>query len=162
MSPSTAKVDKTTKKTIYERTFKTPDYFIYNPFDPTSLQGWHLDANQRYQEIIPDERGWLWCQSLGFWLGTWEGTIDRETSVWLRFYDAEGNLVLLPEEAEKQRAEAESQRAEAESQRAEAESQRAEAESQRAEAESQRAEAESQRAESLAAQLRALGVEPNM
>jgi Uma2 family endonuclease len=141
MSPSTAKVDKTTKKTIYERTFKTPDYFIYDPFDPTSLQGWHLDANQRYQEIIPDERGWLWCQSLDFWLGTWEGTIDRETSIWLRFYDADSNLVLLPEEAEKQRAEAQSQRAEAES---------------------QRAEAESQRAESLAAQLRALGVEPNM
>jgi Uma2 family endonuclease len=169
MSPSTAEKDKTTKKTIYERTFKTPDYFIYDPFDSASLQGWHLDANQRYEEIIPDERGWLWCQSLGLWLGTWEGTIDRESAIWLRFYDVEGNLLPLPEEAEKQRADEaaqqannERQRAEAESQRADSERQRAEAESQRAEAESQRAEAESQRAEILAAQLRALGVEPNM
>ncbi len=169
MSPSTAKKDTTTKKTIYERTFKTPDYFVYDPFDSTSLQGWHLDANQRYEEIIPDERGWLWCQSLGLWLGTWEGTIDRENAVWLRFYDVEGNLLPLPEEAEKQRADEaaqqadnERQRAEAESQRAEAESQRAEAESQRAEAESQRADSERQKAEILAAQLRALGVEPNM
>ena len=55
--------------------------------------------------------------------------------------------------------EAEQQRVEAEQQRAEAEQQRVEAEQQRAEAEQQRAEAE-QRAASLAAQLRALGVEP--
>jgi hypothetical protein len=35
---------------------------------------------------------------LGLWLGTWEGTIDRETAIWVRFYDVAGNLVLLPEE----------------------------------------------------------------
>ena len=155
MSPSTAKVDKTTKKTIYERTFKTPDYFIYDPFEPTSLQGWRLDANLRYQQITPDERGWLWCQSLGLWLGTWEGIIDRETSVWLRFYNPEGNLVLLPEEAANQKADEAVQQAEAEKQKADEAFQRAQAES-------QRAQAESQRAEILAAQLRALGVEPNM
>jgi hypothetical protein len=39
------------------------------------------------------------------WLATWEGTIDRETAVWLRFYDQAGNLVLLPEEAANARAE---------------------------------------------------------
>jgi hypothetical protein len=59
----------------------------------------------RYQPIVPNEQGWLWCQTLGFWLGTLEGTIDRETAVWLRFYDEAGNLVLLPEEAERQRTE---------------------------------------------------------
>jgi len=37
-------------------------------------------------------------------LGTWQETIERETAVWLRFYDSEANLVLLPEEAERQRA----------------------------------------------------------
>jgi hypothetical protein len=35
-------------------------------------------------------------------LGTWEGTIDREPAVWLRFYDEAGNLVPLPEEAAEQ------------------------------------------------------------
>jgi hypothetical protein len=35
-------------------------------------------------------------------LGTWQGTIDRETAVWLRFYDQDGNLVPLPEEAAQQ------------------------------------------------------------
>ncbi|MBD2312778.1 Uma2 family endonuclease [Desertifilum sp. FACHB-1129] len=105
MSPSTAAKDIGEKKTIYEQTFRTPDYYVYDPFNPESLQGWHLDANQRYQPLETNEQGWLWCQRLGLWLGTWEGTIERETAVWLRFYDSQGNLVLLPEEAERQRAE---------------------------------------------------------
>lgn len=99
MSSSTAIVDTGMKKDIYERVFRTPDYFIFNPFDPNSLQGWHLDSSQKYQPLVPNEQGWLWCASLGFWLGTWSGTVDRETAIWLRFYDEEGNLVLLPDEA---------------------------------------------------------------
>jgi len=104
LSPSTTKADKGSKKDIYERVFRTPDYFVFDPFDPESLQGWHLNASRRYQPLVPEERGWLWCQTLDFWLGTWEGTIDRETAIWLRFYDREGNLVLLPEEASEQRS----------------------------------------------------------
>lgn len=103
MSPSTAKVDLGAKKHLYDRVFKTQDYFVYNPFDSKSLMGWH--RNSSYREIIPDHRGWLWCATLGLWLGPWAGTIDRETLVWLRFYDADGQLVLLPEEAVQQRAE---------------------------------------------------------
>jgi len=102
MSPSTASMDTGTKKDIYERIFRTPDYFVFNPFDPNSLQGWHLDASQQYQPLVPNEQGWLWCQTLGLWVGTWQGSIDRETAVWLRFYDQEGNLVPLPEEAAQQ------------------------------------------------------------
>lgn len=112
LSSSTAQEDRGRKKDIYERIFRTPDYFIFDPFDPNSLQGWHLDGTLRYQPLVSDERRWLWCESLGFWLGTWEGTIDRHTAVWLRFYDREGNLVLLPEEAAQQQAEQERQRAE--------------------------------------------------
>ncbi|MEQ8464013.1 Uma2 family endonuclease [Coleofasciculus sp. E1-EBD-02] len=102
MSFSTASADTGTKKDIYERIFRTPDYFVFNPFDPNSLQGWHLDASQQYQPLVPNQQGWLWCQTLGLWLGTWQGTIDRETAVWLRFYDQDGNLVPLPEEAAQQ------------------------------------------------------------
>ncbi|GAB4173449.1 MAG: Uma2 family endonuclease [Coleofasciculaceae cyanobacterium] len=119
MSPSTANADTGVKKNIYEGIFRTRDYLVFDPFNPDSLQGWRLDADFRYQPLVPNEQGWLWCETLGFWLGTWEGTIERETAPWLRFYDQQGNLVLLPEEAEHQRAEAEHQRAEAEHQRAE-------------------------------------------
>lgn len=119
MSPSTAEVDTGVKKDIYEQIFKTPDYFVFDPFDPNSLQGWHFDANQRYQPLVPNELGWLWCQRLSLWLGTWEGTIDRETAIWLRFYDRESNLVPLPEEAAQVRAQQERQQAQQERQRAE-------------------------------------------
>jgi len=119
MSPSTAHVDKTVKKTLYERTFHTSDYYVYNPFAPESLEGWHLDAKQRYQPLVANERGWLWCESLGLWLGTWSGSIRREPPTgachWLRFYDRQENLVLLQEEVaeqERQKADQERQRAE--------------------------------------------------
>lgn len=105
ISPLTAEADKGTKKDIYERVFRTRDYFIFDPFDPNSLQGWRLNINLRYQSLEPNEQGWLWCETLGFWLGTWEGTIEREMATWLRFYNSEDSLVLLPEEAAQQRAE---------------------------------------------------------
>jgi Uma2 family endonuclease len=147
LSPSTAHEDIGKKKDIYEQVFRTPDYFVFDPFEPNSLQGWHLDNNQRYQPLVPDERGWLWCETLGFWLGTWEGTVDRETAVWVRFFDESGNLVLLPEEAAQQQAEAAQQQAEAAQQQAEIAQ--------------QQAERERQRADLLAARLRELGENPN-
>ena len=119
MSPSTARIDKGKKKELYQRTFRTPDYFVFDPFEANAFQGWHLQSSGGYQLLEANERGWLWCETLGFWLGTWSGTIDREEAIWLRFYDTEGNLVLLPEEAERQKAESAEQRAESAEQRAE-------------------------------------------
>lgn len=118
MSPTTASNDLGHKKDIYQNTFKTHNYFVFDPFEAESLQGWSLNSENLYESIIPDERGFLWSQTLGLWLGIWEGTIQRETGIWLRFYDSQGNLVLLPSEAEAQRAEAEAQRANAEKQKA--------------------------------------------
>lgn len=171
LSSSTAAIDRGVKKDLYEQVFRTPDYFIFDPFETTSLRGWRLDLARGYQPLVPDDRGWLWCETLGLWLGTWDGIMDREpvtgTCQWLRFYDRTGNLVLLPEEAAQQQAEQASQqaeqaleRAEQEAQRAEQALQRAEQAAQRAEQEAQRAEQEAQRAERLAAQLRALGINP--
>ncbi|MBD2778596.1 Uma2 family endonuclease [Iningainema tapete] len=154
LSPSTAVFDKGKKKDIYEQVFRTPDYFVYDPFNPDSLQGWHLDLSSGYQPLELNEQGWLWCQSLGLWLGTWQGTIDRETALWLRFYDGEGNLVLLPEEA----AQAKAQQAQQEAQQAQQEAQQAQQEAQQAQQEAQR---ERQRAELLASRLREMGVDPN-
>jgi hypothetical protein len=113
MSPSTAQIDTGAKKELYEQVFRTRDYFVFNPFDPDSLQGWSLDAADRYQPLTPNEQGWLWSETLGLWLGTWSGTIIREPAVWLRFYDEAGNLVLLPEEAAQQQLEAAQQQLEA-------------------------------------------------
>ncbi|MBW4660734.1 MAG: Uma2 family endonuclease [Drouetiella hepatica Uher 2000/2452] len=105
LSSSTAKIDQTIKKDLYERIFKTSDYFVFDPFDASSFAGWTLVRNQ-YQPLQHDDRGWLWCESLGLWLGAWQGIVDREPTTgschWLRFYNSAGELVPLPEEAAQQ------------------------------------------------------------
>ena len=158
LSPSTATTDKGVKKELYAKVFKTPDYFVFDPFEPSSLAGWRLDLARGYQPLCPNEQGQLWCETLGLWLGTWEGSIDREPMTgncqWLRFYDAQNNLILLPEEASQKQAEQEKQKAEQEKQKAEQERQRAEQER-------QRAEQEKQRADRLAEKLKQLGIDPS-
>lgn len=115
LSPSTAQTDLTTKKDLYEQIFRTPEYFVWDPFDPAAFAGWRLSGGV-YEPIAPDERGWLWSEELGLWLGPWEGETHRARAIWLRYYDREGYLLPTSEE----QAEAEHQaRLEAE-QRAEA------------------------------------------
>jgi Uma2 family endonuclease len=112
LSDSTAQVDRGFKKQLYQDTFRTPDYFW---FDPNTLEfrGFHLVDGQ-YRDLTTDQRGWLWSEQLQLFLGIQ----DRK----LRFFTPDGQLVLVPQEAmaiEQQNAEAERQRAEAERQRAE-------------------------------------------
>jgi Uma2 family endonuclease len=111
LSPTTARMDRTTKKKVYERTFRTPEYFLYDP-DTEKLEGWRLKG-RTYRKIEPNEHGRLWCEELGLWLGKWTGTFQRQTEVWPRFYDTHGRLALTGAEAANQRAEAADQRAEA-------------------------------------------------
>jgi hypothetical protein len=80
--------------------------------------GWRVTANG-YTPIEPDERGWLWSEQLGMWLGSWHGIYLGEEHTWPRLYHPDGRLVLLPEEAARSDAEQQRQRAEQERQRAE-------------------------------------------
>ncbi|HEV7504834.1 MAG TPA: Uma2 family endonuclease [Thermoanaerobaculia bacterium] len=154
LSPSTAKKDRTEKRDLYARVFRTAEYFLCDP-DKGTLEGLRL-AGRFYQSILPDENGRLWSEQLGVFLGTWHGAVDGREGDWVRLFRPDGNLVPMPEEqaeAERQVAEAEHQRADAESQRADLESKRANAESRRAEEEHWRAEAERQRAEGAETEL---------
>ncbi len=117
-SPSTMKMDLGFKKNLYEQTFRTPEYFCYDPGEKR-LYGWRL-GNSSYVEILPNDRGWLWSEEIGLWLGLWEGEFQRIHAVWLRFYTNDGALVLTRGEAEYERAETEARRAETESRRADA------------------------------------------
>ncbi|PZV05009.1 MAG: hypothetical protein DCF32_11605 [Leptolyngbya sp.] len=88
LSDSTAKTDRGLKKQIYQDTFRTPDYFWFDP-NTLEFQGYHL-LDGRYYELEPNEQGWLWSQQLGLYLG-----IHAQQ---LRFFTPAGELVPTPEE----------------------------------------------------------------
>ncbi|MGF1524310.1 MAG: Uma2 family endonuclease [Leptolyngbyaceae cyanobacterium] len=105
LSASTAKVDKGLKKELYQNTFRTPDYFLFDP-ESVELSGFQL-VKSRYEPIQPNKRQHLWSEQLGLYLGVHESK--------LRFFTEAGQLIAAPDE----RAEQEHQRAEQERQRAE-------------------------------------------
>ncbi len=110
-SPSTIDVDLKDKTRLYEKTFRTPEYFCYDP-GSQQLWGWRL-VGDSYVPIAADEEGTLWSEQLELWLGRWQGEFMRLNTTWLRLWTPDGDLVPTPAEAEAQRAEAEAQRAEA-------------------------------------------------
>ncbi len=104
-SDSTAQVDRSEKRELYQTIFRTPEYFYFSP-ETLEFMGLRL-WGERYEEIEPTEQGWRWSEALGLYLGIH----NRQ----LRYFFPDGELVPTPEEAEKierQRAEQERQRAE--------------------------------------------------
>lgn len=116
LSPTTAHQDLGAKKMIYQKTFRTPEYFCYDP-DSRQLQGWRL-SGEEYLEIEPDQHGLLHSHQLDGRLGKWEGEYQKLSETWLRLFDDNDRLLPTAEEAERKHAEAEQQRADAEQQRA--------------------------------------------
>jgi len=102
LSPTTEAEDRTKKKDIYEKIFKTHEYFWYDPGEQ-QLVGWRL--NQRYR-AIPAEEGRQWSEQLSWWLGTWQGTWNGHEEIWLRFFDRDGKLVPTAAEMQATRANA--------------------------------------------------------
>ncbi|MGF1515012.1 MAG: Uma2 family endonuclease [Elainellaceae cyanobacterium] len=103
LSSSTAKADRGEKKQIYQDTFRTPEYFWFDP-DTLEFEGFVLMAGE-YESIPRSEGGTLWSRQLGLYLGV------HETK--LRFFTEAGGLVRTPEEAarEAQQAKEEAQQA---------------------------------------------------
>lgn len=91
----------------------------------------------------------LWLPAVGLGLTVWNGEYEGQLEDWLRWCDREGNLIATGAEATQQAYWQIAQ-----------ERERAEQERERADQERERAEQERERAERLAAQLRALGIEP--
>ena len=115
LSPKTAKKDRTEKRDLYARVFRTAEYFLCDPKNALTIEGLRL-ADRFYQPIPPDENGRLWSEQLGVSLGLWHGVEDGRKGDWVRLFHPDGTLVPTPEET----AEAEHQRAETERRRAEA------------------------------------------
>ncbi|BAY77124.1 hypothetical protein NIES25_35830 [Nostoc linckia NIES-25] len=88
LSESTAKTDKGLKKEIYQDTFRTPNYFWFDPYT-LEFAGFHI-VDGKYQPLQANEQGRLWSEQLGLYLG-----IHQEL---LRWFTADGHLVAIPEE----------------------------------------------------------------
>ncbi|MDY6941036.1 MAG: Uma2 family endonuclease [Cyanobacteriota bacterium] len=133
LSKSTANTDKITKKEIYQDTFRTPDYFLFDPMK-LELVGYHL-LDGKYEDLEPNERGHLWSQQLQLYLGIYEDFV--------RFFTPEGELVPTPEE---------------DARRAQEQVQQAQEQAQQAQEQAQQAQ---ERQERLAAKLRELNIDPD-
>ena len=113
LSDSTAKTDKGLKKTIYQDTFRTPDYFWFDPYTQ-EFAGFHILDGQ-YQPLQPNAQGFLWSHQLGLYLGVHQGFV--------RFFTANGELVFTPEE-EAQQAQQQAQQAQQQAQQAQQKAER--------------------------------------
>jgi hypothetical protein len=99
LSDSTANIDRNNKKILYQNTFRTPNYFWFDP-NTLELQGFRLIEGQ-YQAISANDQGYLWSEQLGLYLGIF----DRK----LRYFSVDGQLVPTPQEAELQQRQAKEQ-----------------------------------------------------
>ncbi len=88
LSESTDHTDKEVKKKLYQNTFRTPDYFWFDPYT-LEFAGFHL-VDGKYQPLEANNQGHLWSQQLGLYLGIHQGL--------LRFFTPEGQLIPTPEE----------------------------------------------------------------
>lgn len=91
LSETTAELDRTVKKDVYEKTFRTHEYFCYDP-DGQKLEGWRL-VDGSYTPIASNPQGRMWSEKLQAWLGTWRGTFQGVDDVWPRFFSEQGELV---------------------------------------------------------------------
>ncbi len=112
-SPSqvkSSKVGKVGKFWVYEQAIRIPYYAIYE-VEKEQVEVYRLQDNA-YQTIAANNRGHYAIPPMGVELGIWQGMYQNMAAPWLRWWDAEGNLLLEGDE----RAEQERQRAEQERQ----------------------------------------------
>ncbi|MBE9114370.1 Uma2 family endonuclease [Lusitaniella coriacea LEGE 07157] len=117
---------------VYEQIIRIPYYGIYE-IKTGRLEVYHLQ-DFSYQRLHPNGNSRYAIAPLGVELGLWHGTYQNQTQLWLRWWDFEGNLLLIGDE-------------------------KAEVERQRAEQEKQRADRAEQKATRLAERLREMGIE---
>lgn len=92
---------------FYEQVLQVPNYGIFEPKNGV-LELYKPDDSGRYKVQKPDKNGRYWIAEMELFLGVWQGTHDRRTGYWLRWWDEAGNLLLWGSELvqqERQRAE---------------------------------------------------------
>ena len=104
----------------YERVLEVSNYVIFYP-KTGAIEFYRLSENGLYQPQAPDQDGLYWLAEANLFLGAWEGSHQDRVGWWLRWWDADKQMLLWGEELavrERQLTEQERQRAEQERQRA--------------------------------------------
>lgn len=125
---------------VYETAIRPAYYAIYE-VEKAQVEVYQLVSN-RYRIMSANPSGRFPLEELGVELGIWQGTYQNMDLPWLRWWDAEGNLLLHGRE-QAQQAEAKAKQAEAKAEQAEA-----------------KAAQERRKNAQLMAKLRELGVDP--
>jgi len=102
--PSQSEGGNVGKFWVYEQAIRVPYYGIYE-VAKAQIEVYHL-IDFTYQLMKPNERGHYAIAPLGVELGIWQGLYQNAELPWLRWWDAQGNLLLTGEE----RAEVERQK----------------------------------------------------
>ena len=81
---------------IYEQVIRTPFYGIYE-VNKASIEVYELIGG-KYQLLAANERGHYSITPMGVELGLWQGEYQNMELPWLRWWDLQGNLLLIGEE----------------------------------------------------------------
>ena len=119
---------------FYEQVLQVPNYALFD-IATGELELYRLNSSQVYEVQQPNEKGRYWLEEMNLYLGVWQGSRRNRTGDWLRWWDEQENLLLWGTEL-------------------------AQRERETAQRERETAQRERDRAERFAAQLRAMGIEP--
>jgi len=133
---------------VYEQIARVPYYGIYEIVSG-KLEVYYL-AGGFYRQLEPNASARYSIEPLGVELGLWQGNYQNQAGLWLRWWDAQGNLLPTGQELAVQ-----------ETLRANIAESRADNAEQRADNAENRADNAEQRANQLAERLRQLGIDPN-
>ena len=88
-----AEIAKPGKFWVYERIVRIPYYGIYE-INKGKLEVYNL-VNGFYQQMSPNERGHYPITPMRIELGLWQGSYQNQNQLWLRWWDEQGNLLLI-------------------------------------------------------------------
>ena len=88
---------------FYEQIICVPTYVICEPASQ-KLEVYRLDSGV-YRQQKPNRAGRYWIPGLELFLGFWQGSRDLRSGWWLRWWNADGELLLWPEEIAQQEKE---------------------------------------------------------
>ncbi|BFM38688.1 Uma2 family endonuclease [Synechocystis sp. LKSZ1] len=78
---------------FYEQILQVPNYVLFDPQQGT-LEVYRLDEGGHYQLRRANDQQCYWLEELQLFLGVWQGTRENRAGYWLRWWDAQDNLLL--------------------------------------------------------------------